>query len=241
MRRFAVTSLLVATLLVAAAVPAGALRAAPAFCPSFDRFVRVMQNVEKRSELRGTTYRAARAALRDNSTGATGRAVRTFTDALDTLSHGKRSSLSKKVQHRADRALTAVARAVVARCPAKSPGGLFASAMVTAAGAKAAQTDLRNGITVAKALYADSDTYAAATPDALGQGEPSLQFRSGAVTRHHEISVHVVAPQEIVMAAARDGQCWFIRDRIESGTDFGATVADSCDATAPPGSWSSRW
>ena len=44
------------------------------------------------------------------------------------------------------------------------------------AGARQAQSNLRNGLTNAKVIYTDSDSYLAATPETLNEAEPSLDF-----------------------------------------------------------------
>jgi len=100
---------------------------------------------------------------------------------------------------------------------------------------KAAQSSLRNGLTNAKGIYTDQDTYFAATTTALNTAEPSLVFQTAASTGPKVVSVATsasgVTPSWIVMTAkAADGNCYAISDGSANGTGFKLTTGATCDA-----------
>lgn len=110
---------------------------------------------------------------------------------------------------------------------------------------KAAQSSLRNGLTAAKTIYTDSETYADATPAELGETEPSVTFvAADAVSEGpKEVSVGSSAANLIVMAAeSKSGKCFFIRDNTQGpGTEFASDSDAACSADGsadvPAGSW----
>ena len=102
---------------------------------------------------------------------------------------------------------------------------------------------LRTGLTDAKGLYTDTDSYTGVTVTALSEFEPEVRFTDGPATGStHTVSVHVVDPTQIVMAAGTGTTCFFIRDSATSvGTEFAESAGTSCDATAPPATWTTSW
>ena len=129
---------------------------------------------------------------------------------------------------------------------------------------KAAQSSLRNGLTNAKGIYTDQDTYgaSAALITSLTAAEPSLTFQSGASTTAKMVSVSTsgagVTPSWVVLVSkSADGNCYAIGDSSTVGTAFKFTTAagTSCDTTtfsagptvAPTsaatagGAWGSSW
>jgi len=104
---------------------------------------------------------------------------------------------------------------------------------------KAAQSNLRNGVTAAKTVFVDHQDYADATTAALLAIEPSLTFQAGASTTPKQVSVNVVdkvnaADTTIYMASmSKSGTCWAVKDVQEAagaGTTY-AKVAGTCLAS----------
>lgn len=101
---------------------------------------------------------------------------------------------------------------------------------------KAAQSSLRNGITNAKGIYTDSETYTDATTAALSAAEPSLQFVAVS-TGPKEVSVSTPSDTWVVMTAeSKSGKCFAIADAINGpGTVFanlGTAPTGGCTATS---------
>jgi type IV pilus assembly protein PilA len=112
---------------------------------------------------------------------------------------------------------------------------------------KAAQSSLRNGLTAAKTIYTDSETYVDALPSttntALQDTEPSLTFGTAASTGPKEVSVDVDAANLIVMGSeSKSGKCFYITDNTQGpGTRFASATAATCDAAAAPAQNSADW
>jgi hypothetical protein len=107
-----------------------------------------------------------------------------------------------------------------------------------------AQSNLRNGLTNAKGMYTDTDSYTSVTPALLGEAEPSLHWVSGPAdpTDPKAVSVHVVDGGRIVMAAGTGTTCFYIRDdAMGPGTEFAQAPGAACDASAPPAVFTIRW
>lgn len=119
---------------------------------------------------------------------------------------------------------------------------------------KAAQSNVRNGISAAKTVFTDGQDYADATAAALLVVEPSLAFQaSNAVsTQPKEVSVLAVdsdvataGSETIYMASkSKSGKCWAVRDVQEAagaGTSYAEVAAGDCDAdnasTLAAGAW----
>ncbi|MGZ4677793.1 MAG: prepilin-type N-terminal cleavage/methylation domain-containing protein [Acidimicrobiia bacterium] len=102
---------------------------------------------------------------------------------------------------------------------------------------RAAQVSLRHTLTNAKALYADSDSYAKVTPPSLHAVETGLTFLSGVSTGPKVVSVASSPTQVVAVARSQTGVCYAIGDAAgPAGTVFGIIASGaSCDATnAPP-------
>ncbi len=130
---------------------------------------------------------------------------------------------------------------------------------------KAAQSSLRNGLTNAKGIYTDSDTYGAtaALQASLTTAEPSLTFQTTVSQNAKQVSVAAagvgVTPSWVIMTAlSAGGTCYAVGDWSTGGTFFAkisgtctaanaATSAGSAVPTAPATSatanntWSSAW
>jgi type IV pilus assembly protein PilA len=98
---------------------------------------------------------------------------------------------------------------------------------------RAAQSDLRNGLTAAKAIYTDDEAYTTATPANLDAVEPSLTFTAAAsaAPAPWEVSVAVGGVNDQEFGAARmsaSGTCFYIHDVASdpgSGTFYGTGAA----------------
>jgi type IV pilus assembly protein PilA len=112
---------------------------------------------------------------------------------------------------------------------------------------KVAQSSLRNGLTAAKTIYTDSETYLDALPSttntSLQDTEPSLTFGTAASGQPKEVSVAVPAANLIVMGAeSKSGKCFWITDNTQGpGTRFASTTAATCDAGAAPAQNHADW
>jgi type IV pilus assembly protein PilA len=107
---------------------------------------------------------------------------------------------------------------------------------------RAAQSNLRNGLTAAKAFYTDAETYTGFTPGGAGTAEaiePSLTWVAGNPANVGEVGITVVgaAGQELVLnALSASTQQFCIADNSTQGTvrgsGFAATFA-ACQAALP--------
>src|SRR3954447_1361500 len=97
---------------------------------------------------------------------------------------------------------------------------------------RSAQSSLRNSLTAAKTLYADTQTYTGVDDTALGAAEPSLSFKATGTdsTVAKEVSVSGATTTFVAVAKSAAGTCWAIKDISTSGTTFGK-VTGSCNAT----------
>jgi type IV pilus assembly protein PilA len=114
---------------------------------------------------------------------------------------------------------------------------------------KAAQSSLRNGLTNAKGIYTDLDSYGSGATDAarttsligsttsgLIAAEPSLTFQTAASTGAKVVSVDVRGTTGLVMTAkAASGNCYAIGDSANGpGTVFAHMGTATCDAASAP-------
>lgn len=112
---------------------------------------------------------------------------------------------------------------------------------------RAAQSDLTNAITSAKAYYTNIGNYgsAASLVATLTNTEPEMSFATGAVTQPgHNVSVYVTPDGYITILAeqAANQTCWYVEDNEESAagndgvtgvnTVLGITYASSNGTTA---------
>jgi type IV pilus assembly protein PilA len=96
---------------------------------------------------------------------------------------------------------------------------------------RAAQSDLRNALTAAKAFYTDEDTYTASSGDFdAAEGEliePSLTWNDAAVSVEGEVSVRDVAADTVLLStASASGDIFCI------GDNAGANVQGTGEQTA---------
>jgi type IV pilus assembly protein PilA len=104
---------------------------------------------------------------------------------------------------------------------------------------RAAQANLRTGLTTIKAAYTDSQSYVSAATE-LSSLEPTLSFATAAGASSHgqrEIAVDAVDDQDVGMAAlAADGVCWELFDAASSaaGTTFGSEPGSTAATCKPP-------
>jgi type IV pilus assembly protein PilA len=167
--------------------------------------------------------------------------------------------------HREDKGFTLIELMVVVLIIAI----LIAIAIPTFLGARkraqdrSAQSSLRNGVTAAKAIFTDKEDYAQATEAALDEGEPALDFVTGAneSTDQTVVSfasaivnqpVGAVKHNRFYSAALSDsGTCWFVQDiagpagTVNAGTTWeqvpNAATCKAADALAyDNGAWKKR-
>jgi type IV pilus assembly protein PilA len=129
---------------------------------------------------------------------------------------------------------------------------------------KAAQSNVRNGITAAKTVFSDHQDYADADPAAntnLATVEPSLNFQAAGVasTQPKQVSVAVADTQGATVAGsdtiymaslAKSGKCWAARDFQGPTTTAGITVGTAyaqvpsgtaCSGTGAAGLPTTAW
>src|SRR4029077_16733870 len=127
-------------------------------------------------------------------------------------------------------------------------GILIAIAIPTFLGARkraqdrAAQSNLRNVLTNAKAIYTDHETYADASVAALASAEPSMAYTANGTetvtTGPHEVSLDG-APGGVVSefdaaTMSKSGTCFWIRDQVGAGgpgTQFASSSTATCQAS----------
>ncbi len=103
---------------------------------------------------------------------------------------------------------------------------------------RAAQSDLRNGLTAAKTIYTDNESYLnpdqAGTVAELGNIEPSQTFVAGAAAGTAAASGVTATDQTVILLkVSGSGDVFAVMDDTTAGTTFcqGAAVAD-CDTAA---------
>jgi type IV pilus assembly protein PilA len=114
---------------------------------------------------------------------------------------------------------------------------------------KSAQSSLRNTLTAAKSIYADTNDYTKADGTALTAGEKSLTFQATASTGPTSVSVSGTAnTASTFFAAAKSdgGTCYYIKDSSGAsgtGTEY-SSGAGTCDAATAAGlasGWATKW
>jgi type IV pilus assembly protein PilA len=116
---------------------------------------------------------------------------------------------------------------------------------------KSAQSSLRNTLTAAKSIYADTNDYATATTGASGtltKGEPTLTFVATGVASTGPTTVSINSGTSVsttFYAAAKSdgGLCYYIKDSSGpsgTGTQY-ASGATSCDGTTAAGATVTNW
>lgn len=119
-------------------------------------------------------------------------------------------------------------------------GILIAIAVPTFLGAReraqnrAAQSNLRNAMANAKTIYTDNQTYAGASVTAMTAAEPSLTFQLGSSAGPKEIDVGTGTATQIILAAkSAAGNCYYIRDNVDT-TSANKGTWFATDSTTPP-------
>jgi hypothetical protein len=103
-----------------------------------------------------------------------------------------------------------------------------------AAPARATQSNLRNGLTAAKTIYTDSESYQAATPAYMHEIEPSLQFAPITGARAGVVGIGDVTPNQIVLVTqSTDGEWFCIADVATGDITYGrAATREAIDSVA---------
>lgn len=241
-----------AMLAVTLAIPSGTAFAAPerrphgstkAFCHAMSDFLKFMGAAKGPSALKGRHGKRVLHQISSTAPKAVAKSTKTLVSSLEHVrDHGK-NSLSKRANAAAKASLTDTARFVVDHC-ANSRATREYAQMLAGPTVTAAQSSLRNGLTNAKGLYTDTDSYASATAAALQAAEPSLVFTDGPSdpSSTKSVSVHVISAVQIVMAADTGTTCYFIRDSADGpGVEFASAPGSACDAANPPATWTTSW
>ncbi len=116
---------------------------------------------------------------------------------------------------------------------------------------RSAQSSLRNGVTAAKTVFSDTESYAEVAGQmdlaALTDAEPALTYVASTVpsTKPKELSVDFVSATQIVtVAKSNSGSCFAARDTVAAGgaaTEF-AKVTGTCSADAGTfGTWQDKF
>jgi type IV pilus assembly protein PilA len=105
---------------------------------------------------------------------------------------------------------------------------------------RAAQADLRVGLTAIRTAYIDGQSYVTAATQ-LASVEPTLSYVTGpgaSSSRTGELAVNAVDDQNVGMSVlAGDGVCWELFDSTASGTTYGSLphrTGATCPAPASP-------
>jgi type IV pilus assembly protein PilA len=117
---------------------------------------------------------------------------------------------------------------------------------------RAAQSNLRNSLTNAKAAYSDSEAYpaTAAMVTELTSAEPQLTFQTTASTVVGQVSVQTDTANEFAAAVmSKSGTCFFIRDVAHvvtgdpsPGVYYGSTTtAANCTGAQAAGATGAAW
>jgi type IV pilus assembly protein PilA len=113
---------------------------------------------------------------------------------------------------------------------------------------RSAQSSLRNTVTSAKVLYADTQKYSLVTSGTLGTAEPALTFQLAASTTPKQVSVMTLQVDPLFYAAAKSdaGTCYAVKESSAAGTQFGTVTTGVCtgDNAAAAGAvtnWADKW
>ncbi len=116
---------------------------------------------------------------------------------------------------------------------------------------RAAQSNLRNALTVGKVVHSDEGDYSSITVAELDALEPSMTFQAAASSGSKQISFDRVSDTVVVYTALSDSEeCWYLRDRVgntpaTTRTQFssrGQGVAGACQANNTAGlAWEDSW
>jgi type IV pilus assembly protein PilA len=99
---------------------------------------------------------------------------------------------------------------------------------------RSAQSSLRNSVTSAKTIFADSGNYSAADSVALTPIEPSLKFLAEDVASGgpKQVSVSVTATDFYAAALSDAGSCFYVKDStVDGGLQFAKGASTACKGT----------
>jgi type IV pilus assembly protein PilA len=96
--------------------------------------------------------------------------------------------------------------------------------------AKAATSNLRQGLSAVKTVYTDKQTYVT-DASALKTAEPALGWQAAASTVPEEISFSGSATTMGLAVKARTGTCYYILDDVNAGTKYGKSDSATCTGT----------
>lgn len=110
---------------------------------------------------------------------------------------------------------------------------------------RSAQSDLRNGLTAAKAFYTDSDSYLGFDATAGGEIEPALVWEDGTAVAEGEVNVSEASTANTVVLATESasGDFYCIADNdgtvLRGGADTAAEVTTlaACTTAATADPW----
>jgi type IV pilus assembly protein PilA len=104
---------------------------------------------------------------------------------------------------------------------------------------RAAQADLRVGLTAIRTAYIDGQSYVTAAAQ-LASVEPTLTYLTGpgaSSAGNGQIAVNAVDDENVGMSAlAADGVCWQLFDSTASGTTYGSAPHRTSATCQAPGS-----
>ena len=96
--------------------------------------------------------------------------------------------------------------------------------------AKAATSNLRQGLSAVKTVYTEKQTYSVTLSDLEG-AEPALGWQAAASTVPEEISFTGTATTMGLAVKARTGTCYYILDDVNAGTTYGKDDSAACTGT----------
>src|SRR4051812_49073541 len=114
---------------------------------------------------------------------------------------------------------------------------------------KSDQSSLRNTLTAAKTIYADSNDYTTATPTTLASAEKSITFAAAGTDSSGPTNVSVSTTASVFYGASKSdsGGCYFIKDSTGTsgtGTQYGqvaSPAANTCNGTWAAGATNVTW
>jgi type IV pilus assembly protein PilA len=110
---------------------------------------------------------------------------------------------------------------------------------------RAAQSDLRNGITAAKAFFTDEDTYvpvSGAFDVADGEAtEPSLDWMAADPVNQRDVKIHAVTPTTVHLTSVSNSGTYFCIFDTNGQTTFGSGTLAQVNAAAGAGCLAQSW
>jgi type IV pilus assembly protein PilA len=118
---------------------------------------------------------------------------------------------------------------------------------------KAAQSSVRNALTVAKSWASDGGTYSGLTAAILQPEAPEVTIAGATSNGPTSVGVNVdgTSYTMVLVAKSRTGNCYYLRDNLDdtgligasqyAKTEGGATGAGTCDSAAASLTWGTKW